>query len=270
MTRVTWDDVGSRHYTTGLDRGMLYDTTGPGETWDGLISVDQSTSTKIESIYYDGSKLNDIAILGEYEGSITAYRYPDSFEAYQGVTEEFREGTFVTGQNLRTFNLSYRSHHGDDVTGLSYYRIHIVYNVTAIPQDVTHNTISDDIDAIEFKWDITAVPERISGIRPSAHIILDSKTMNPLLLSDVEDILYGYDAAEATMPSMRALLSLLETWDRLIIVDNDDGTWTAIINREEDYTDLGGEEFEINADNVVYLDAATYTVDSSDRITEDV
>ena len=270
MARITWNDIGSREFSTGIDRGVFYDNEKRGYAWDGLISVSQSNTTKIESIYYDGSKLKDIAILGEYKGSITAYQYPEEFEKCQGITEDIRPGTFITGQNMQTFNLTYRTHYGDDVDGLAYYRIHVVYNLTAVPKDIEFNTISNDIDAIEFNWDTSAVPERLTGIRPSAHIILDSRKIDQGLLSDVEDILYGYDGSDPTCPSMRALLAMLNAWDRLLILDNGDGTWRAIINNEDDYKDLGGDEFEIYAQNVVYLDENTYEVSSSDRFTEDI
>lgn len=270
MARITWNDIGSREFSTGIDRGVFYDNEKRGYAWDGLISVSQSNTTKIESIYYDGSKLKDIAVMGEYKGSITAYQYPEEFEKCQGITEDIRTGVFVTNQSVETFGLTYRTLYGNDVEGLAHYRIHVVYNLTAIPKDIEYNTISDDLDAIEFAWNTTAVPERVAGLRPTAHIILDSQKINPGLLSDVEDILYGYEDAEPTLPSMLALLALLNTWDRLLILDNGDGTWRAIITNEDDYKDLGNNEFEIYAENVVYLDEYTYEVSSSDRFTEDI
>ena len=270
MARITWNDIGSREFSTGIDRGVFYDNEKRGYAWDGLISVSENNNTKIESIYYDGSKLKDLAILGEYEGSITAYQYPEEFEKCQGVMEDTRPGVLLTNQNMETFNLTYRTHYGNDVDGLSRYRVHIVYNLTAVPKDVEFNTISDEMEAIEFNWDITAVPERLSGIRPTAHIILDSGRILPGLLADIEDILYGYGDNDPTCPSLEALLGMLDTWARLIIIDNEDGTWRAIINNEDDYTDLGNDEFMIDTENVVYLDEHTYEVSSSDRFTEDI
>lgn len=269
MTNVSWSNLSNRTYETGIDRGMFYDGQGPGVAWDGLISVTERATTTLESVYYDGSKLNDIAVLGDYEGTITAYQYPEGFEAVQGVTED-NDGVLITGQSFKTFCFSYRTQSGTAVDGLNSYRIHLVYNAIALPTDVVHNTISDDTDAIEFTWDVSAVPERLTGSRPTAHIMLDSSKIDPYLLSDIEDILYGHPDGDPTCPPIRVLLALIEAWGRLIIIDNDDGTWTAVINRDGDYTDLGSEEFSIEAQNVVTIDADTYQVSSDDKITEDI
>lgn len=269
MARVKWGEPGSRKYYTGLDQGMIYRTDGPGVAWDGLISVENEQESDIEEIYYEGIKLNNIPFHGEHKGEITAYRYPDLFEAFQGY-EEVRQGALIDGQRQDRFHLSYREQYGDDINGLVFYRIHVLYNLLAVPKSIEHNTISDDVDLIEFEWDFTAIPERLPGHRPSSHLIFDSGQMDPFLLADVEDILYGFEDQNPTCPSMKAMLSLIDTWDRLIITDNGDGTWTATSLNDTDITMLSATEFEINADNVVYLDADTYEISSSDRIEDDI
>jgi len=270
VTAISWHQSGDKVYEAGLDRGVLYVEGIDGVAWNGLVSVEEINNNESEPVYWDGVKINDLVTLGDFSGRISAYTYPEEFELCEGMVRDQR-GVYLTDQPITRFGLSYRTLVGEGNADLTTgYKIHCLYNLTAKPSTITRSTLSLDGVPLNFQWDITAIPEYLEGHRPSAHLIIDSREIDQYLLADIEDILYGDDARNASLPSMRALTSLIRKWDRLIIQDNGDGTWTAIAATEGLIVQVTDTEYMIEADNIVYLDADTYTISSSDKNEEDV
>jgi hypothetical protein len=264
MAVITWDDVGERQYEAGLDRGVLYFPEGGGVAWSGLTSLEESVSTKVESAYFDGLKYNDIVTIGDFAAKLRAITYPDEFLRFEGTLED-QTGVLVTGQPLQVFALSYRTRIGNDLTPNAGYKIHVLYNLTAVPSEVEHRSLSLETEPIEFEWDITAVPEEIETFRPTAHIILDSRRLDPYLMGDIEEFLYGNEDHGPRLPSLKGLTSYIRNWNRLIIIDNHDGTWTAVSNAPDIITMIDETTFEIESDSAVYLDADSYTLSSTEK-----
>jgi hypothetical protein len=271
MEPMEWNSAGSRFYEAGLDRGVLYvDDSEYGVPWYGLISVDERINTSVTEVFYDGTKINDIVVLGNFSGRIRAITYPDDFFACEGVVLD-QQGMFLTEQQPKRFGLCYRTLIGEGSNDLKEgYKLHILYNLTAVPSTKVRRTLGLEVDPIEFEWEITSIPEQVAGFRPTAHVIIDSRYMDPWLLQDLEAILYGSEERFPTLPDLKSLTSFIKKWDRLIIVDNADGTWTAISARPDIITMVSDTEFEITADSAVYLDATTYEISSSDKNEEDI
>lgn len=270
MTALQWHADGSRIYEAGLDRGVLYVHGKDGVPWNGLASVDEQNNNSVNPIFFDSTKINDIVTLGVFSGVIRAYTYPDEFLECEGILED-QLGIFLTEQPIKRFNLCYRTLLGEGHSDVNEgYKIHVLYNLTAIPTQKTRKTLSLEVEPTEFEWSITSIPEDISGYRPTSHLIIDSRKIDPWLLIDLEEILYGNAERNPTLPSLRALTTFIRKWDRLIIVDNGDGTWTAISKDDDVITMVSETEFEIEAENVVYLDADTYEISSSDKNEEDI
>ncbi len=269
MTNIIWDQLEDRRYEAGLDRGVLYFPDGGGVAWNGLTSVDESSEVSLEPVYFDGIKFNDIVISGDYSATLRAFTYPDEFLKYEGVLEEQR-GLYITDQPQSLFHLSYRTRIGTNLD--DGYKLHLLWNLTAVPESKTYETLSMDSDPIEFEWSLTSVPEPIDGYRPTAHVILDSRRIDPWMLADIEVILYGDPAnvlSVPIMPSLKGFISFVRKWNRLIITDNGDGTWTAA--GEENVVEmLNLTTFQITSPTAVYLNATTYTVTSSDKNEEDI
>ena len=97
-----------------------------------------------------------------------------------------------------------------------------------------------------------------------------SRKIDPLLLIDLEEILYGNAETEPRLPSLKGLTTFIRKWDRLIITDNGDGTWTATTNAEAIISMLDADTFQIVSDTATYLDADTYTIESSEKNEEDI
>lgn len=260
MATLAWDKVGSRVYETGLDRGVLYLPDGSAIPWNGLTSIIESFDKEVSPVYYDGMKINDLIVLGDFAATMKAVTYPEEFVELESLATS-RRGIFFDDQPPQMFGLCYRTKIGNDLEGdEAGYKIHLIYNVIAVPNEKTYATTSVDPSLVEFEWNISAVPEEVPGFRPTAHIVIDSRSVDPWLLEDLEQMLYGSSHADAALIPMPDLVNYINTWYRLKIIDNGDGTWTAISQRDSQIV-IGFEDmvtiFEANA---VYLDEDTYEI----------
>lgn len=209
MTALEWDKVGDRRYETGIDRGVLYFREGGVVPWNGLVSINESKARDVRSYYLDGVKYLDRHIPGSYAAKLSAFTYPDELEALLG-TPQYAPGVFLHDQSAKPFHLSYRTLTGNDVDGTDHgYKLHIVYNVLAVPSDTVSETISDAPNLKPFEWTLTGTPATMFGIRPTSHISLDSRLIDGALLETIEVLLYGSDAVDATLPEFVDLLAMI-------------------------------------------------------------
>lgn len=260
MPKLTWDKSGSRVYETGIDRGVLYLDGNVVVPWNGLTSITENYNTKTTPIYFDGREITTFANTGVFTGTISAITYPDQFQEYEG-SANLNSAVSISSQRPRTFNLSYRTQIGNDLDGISSgYKIHILYNVTAIPSDRTYSSMTNDTEIVEFEWDITAVPEEVEGFMPTAHITIDSRKLAPELLSLIETMLYGGETANPSLLPFSEFIALVSSWYLVEIVDNNDGTWTATSLFDGYIFELADNKFRIDNVNAVYLNATTYQV----------
>lgn len=211
MTALVWDAVGERRFETGVDRGVLYLPDGTVVPWNGLISVAETLSREVKPYYIDGIKFLDHHVPGSYAAKLQAFTYPDELDALIG-TLEFAPGVFVHDQGQpKLFNLSYRTGVGNDLVGLDHgYKVHVLYNVLAVPSDVAMSTLADQVAPQAFEWSLFGTPSQMFGIRPTSHISLESRTIDAALLSSIEDLLYGSEDADPALPGLVDLLGLVE------------------------------------------------------------
>lgn len=92
MTAVKWDEAGSRVFENGLDRGVLYLPSGDVVPWNGLTNIIEKFNKQINSVYFDGAKINDLVALGDFSATLKAVTYPDEFLDLEGV-ENVRQGS---------------------------------------------------------------------------------------------------------------------------------------------------------------------------------
>jgi hypothetical protein len=219
MTRVVWDDLGDKYFEAGIDRGMLYLDFLPGMVWNGLVRITESPSGgQAREFYIDGQKYLNLASLEEYTATIEALSAPPQFAAATGKTE-LSPGLFVSGQNRQQFAFSYRTLVGNDVDGTDAgYKIHIVYNAQAKTADYVYQTSSDKVDPSTRSWAVTAVPEAFLGIKPTAHYIIDTRTVDPDTVEHLENVLYGTDTTDPRLPSVRELMAILSAAELDIVM----------------------------------------------------
>lgn len=213
MTRLTWTQVGERYFETGIDRGVLFVDGNPGVPWVGLVNFNQKQSGGESSPkYLDGIKISNRSSPEEFEGTVEAYTYPVEFERCDG-TYRAENGLRVTQQRRKPFNMVYRSKVGNDVAGLDKgYKLHIMYNLTAEPSDRGYHSLVEQAEPLTFSWNITSRAVPVEGFRPSAHFIVDSRDIPAELLTQLEDLLYGTEETDPSIPTPGELLFMFDSY----------------------------------------------------------
>ena len=212
MSRLTWDAHGERYFENGVDQGVLYVGATPGVAWAGLISVAEAPSGgEPRAFYQDGVKYLQISSKEEYEATISAFSSPKEFGVCDGVAS-IQNGLFATNQPRKSFGFTYRTRVGNDVEGTEHgYKIHLVYNAMAAPTSRNNATLGAEVSPDVLAWKVSTVPPSLTGKKPTAHFVIDSRYTAEPLLSEIEDILYGSDAFAARMPSVSELIALFES-----------------------------------------------------------
>lgn len=263
MTRLAWDQAGDRVYENGVSQGVFYGADSKGIPWNGLSSVEENNNTSLDPLYFDGFKYADVVTVGDFEGKLKAYTYPDEFLAYEGVGS-WRDGFYLADQPNARFGLSYRTEINSDKGQSIGYKIHLLYNLLAIPSSKVYETLSLDSEPTDFEWDISAIPEEVDKFRPTAHVIIDSRKIDPVLLSDVENIIYGTEDADALLPDLNGLVAFVQKWGRFIVTDLGDGSYTISSPIEGVITMVDEDTFEVDSEQIVMLDSVTFEASSSD------
>lgn len=260
MAKLAWDQAGQKTYQAGLDRGVLY---LPESTvvWNGLTGVDEKFDIEMKTYYQDGIKYLDHQVMGNYSATLKALTYPDEFEGCIGLDTR-GSGLVFHDQRPKSFGLSYRTGLGDDLEGLEHgYIIHILYNLRAVPSGISYATISDQVAPVEFSWDITGTPEASVGHRPTAHVSIKSTDLDFGMIQSIEDILYGTDIDTPYLPSLAELIDTID--NPVSIVDNGDGTWTAIGSANA-VSLLSPTVFQVKGIPVNRIDEDTYQIETTD------
>lgn len=268
MTVLEWDRVGERYYQTGVDRGVLYLKDGRVVPWNGLTGLEDGTNVELKSYYLDGVKILDHVTPGDYQGKLSAFTYPDEFEEVLG-NPDVGSGLRVYEQPPKRFNLSYRTKVGNDIDPDYGYKVHLLYNLKAVPDAQKFDTVGQQLSAPEFSWSLTGEPPiyAIDGVKPAVHVSVDSNGPRPDLLETLEDILYGTPTADPRFPTMLEVRILFGEVGGLFIIDNGDGTWTAIDSSDDFISMLDSETFQIEHAIAEFTDPplnTTYTVSDTE------
>jgi hypothetical protein len=218
MAALTWDQAGERLYETGVDRGVLYlpdPTTGvydTGVAWNGLTTVTESPSgAESNPQFADNIKYLNLLSAEEFGGTIEAFTYPDEFAECDGTATP-SPGLAVGQQSRKIFGLCYRTKVGNDVEGVDHgYKLHLIYGAQAAPSEKAYATINDSPEAITFSWDITTNPVQVTGLKPTALIVVDSTKVDAAALTSLETELYGGASAEAKLPTPDEVIAMFDT-----------------------------------------------------------
>lgn len=258
--RIVWNLVQDRQIETGVDRGVLYLKNGVTVPWNGLTGVDEEGGEGAAEYFIDGRPFLYLPKPKEFKANIRAFMYPDEFSLALGEVE-ITDGMYLDSQIGDSFDLSYRTKIYNSL-GEYGYKIHLIYNATVVPSARSYGTIGEQINPVEFSWDIQAVPIRVDGYRPTAHITIDTRHMDATRLNQLENLLYGTPDDAAAMPEAQAIFDLLTFGDAIVITDNGDGTWTAEGSYKNIYM-IGDEIFQIDNVDAVDHGDGTFTVSST-------
>lgn len=215
MSKLVWDQVGERTYETGVDHGVLFPMTAEGTydtgvAWSGLTAVTESPSgAEPTAMYADNIKYLNLYSAEDFGATIEALSYPQEFAPCNGESELVK-GVTIGQQTRRGFGFSYRTMIGNDAVGTEYgYKIHLIYGAMAAPSEKANNTINENPEAGSMSWEVSTTPVNVTGAKPTAHLIIDSRTVDRAKLSAFEDIIYGTEEEEARLPLPDEVKTLL-------------------------------------------------------------
>lgn len=216
MSRLTWDQSGTRTYQTGTKKGVLYPqatngTYPAGYAWPGLTGVNESPSgAEATAIYADDIKYLSLMSAEDFAATITCYDTPEEFDACDG-TAEIADGVAIGQQSRQSFGFCYRTAIGNDIKGSKYgYKLHVIYGALAKPSSVDYKSINESPEAIELSYEVSTTPVSVSGMDPTATVVIDSTKADPAKLKKLEDILYGTEDTEARLPLPDEIASIMK------------------------------------------------------------
>lgn len=216
MSKIVWDEIGKRYFETGVEKGVLFpfanNAYGAGVPWNGLINVTEKPSgAEPEALYADNIKYLNLISNEDFGASIEAYTYPKEFRACDG-SAQLAKGVSVGQQSRSMFGFSYVTKLGNDTEGSDYgYKIHLVYGAKASPSEKARNTVNETPEAMTFSWEVSTTPVNVPGMKPSAHIEIDSTECAPEELAALEAILYGSESEEPRLPLPEELVEIFTT-----------------------------------------------------------
>lgn len=220
MTKLTWDDPGTRKFENGVDKGVLYLSSGggvydSGYAWNGLTTVTESPDGAAATPKYADNMLYlNLYSVETFKGTIEALTYPDQFAECDGTLAP-TPGVAVGQQHRRPFALCYRTRIGNDQNPDLGYKLHLVYGAMASPSAKAYATVNDSPDALAFSWDFSTTPvgitTQINGVtpRPSAFLTIDSTKVNAANLATLEDALYGTSGSSPRLPLPDEVIAIM-------------------------------------------------------------
>ena len=267
MSRIIWDNIGERLYETGTKKGVLYPQQGAnypkGVAWNGLTAVTESPEgAEATAIYADDIKYLNLRSVEDFKATIEAYTYPEEFAECDGSAWVV-QGVKIGQQPRKPFGFSFVSTIGNDTEFEDHgYVIHLVWGASASPSEKSFQTINDSPEAITFSWEIDTIPVEIGEIdgkmyKPSAHMEIDSRLVDPAKLKDLEDVLYGTANTDAHLPLPAQIIAMLgggATVYTYTVVSNPSGSPVAL-----DYYVRSGNDFVKSTDTAVVEGTVYYT-----------
>lgn len=215
MAKLLWDQAGEKTFETGVQQGVLYvqgagGTYPEGVAWNGLISVSESPEGgEPEPIYANNKKYLELMSAEELGLTVEAYTYPKEFEQCDGLSE-VADGVMLGQQSRKPFGLAYKTLIGNDAEDTSHgYKLHLVYGGLASPSEKSYETVNDTPEAITFSWDVSTTPIEIEGHKPSAKLTIDSRTADSTKLADLEDMLFGTEMDDASLPLPAEVITMM-------------------------------------------------------------
>ena len=195
---ISWDAPTESFFENGIDRGVLFPQVAGayemGYPWNGLTNVTESPEgAEPTDLWANNNKYATMISAESYKGSITAYTYPDEFEACDGSASP-EAGLKVFQQARQPFGVAYRTLIHSSGDGEMGYKLHLVYGCLVTPSEKSWATVNDSPEAVEFSWDFSTTPVAVTGYKPTSTMVIDSRTTDPAKLAWLEEQLYGVDS----------------------------------------------------------------------------
>lgn len=230
---LKWDVQGEKFFETGVDKTVLFPSSGTsyaaGVAWSGMASIQENPEgADPNDVYADNVKYLTIIGTENLKGTIEAYYYPDEFAECNGEKSAMSNGIVFGQQNRKSFALCYRTRLGNDTQLVDYgYKLHFLYGLTISPSDREYSTINDNPEANTMSWEFSSVPNSdlptIDGVelKATASVTVDATrfqndTTKKGYLAALEAYVYGtkgttsQDDVPAAMPTPRQIYNFLD------------------------------------------------------------
>lgn len=218
--------------SVGISHGAVYASDGRVYVWSGITAIADTSVQEGAKQYLDGQVQTISKPEGEYSATIKAYTYPEVLDGkplFAGLT--YRTGT----------------------------ALHLVYNPLVLSTGAqSWDTDSDSPSLVDFEFSVST---RVSPGSSVSHVVVYLERANPSAVAELESFLYGTDSEEPRWPSIAWVVESFEARTILRIVDNGDGTWTAI-GPPEAIKMVSPTEFEISWPSAKPIDSGAYTISS--------
>ncbi len=203
MAELTWGSDDPKRYVYGVDRGVLHgQESGLIVPWNGLTNISESEDGLSETVsVFDGNEYVALTHRSFYEAEVSAFSFPDSMKSVNGEVDAL-PGFILTGQTREVVDFSYRTFENEID-----YKIHFVWNAIFSLKAKPRDTISEDLEALEFKWKVVATPPTAMTWDRTAHMVVDSATTDPVVLTTVENSLYGTSVSSPGFPTQLNLVA---------------------------------------------------------------
>lgn len=215
MSKIVWDATGEKKFEAGVSKGVFYPFNEGkyegGVPWNGLTAVNENpTGAEVTDLWADDIKYGSLRSAENYAGSIEAYTYPDEFEECDGYVE-VAPGVVIGQQARKAFGMSYVTQIGSDTVavGTTAYKIHLVYGATVSPSERSHQTINESPETETMSWEYICDPVNVTGHKPTASMTINSTKLSADKLKALEDMLYGSEQSEPTLPLPDAVIALV-------------------------------------------------------------
>lgn len=231
MAKLIWDAVGEHYYGIGVSKGVLFPmnangTYANGVAWNGLTAVNENPSgAEPNPQYADNIKYLNLISVEEYAYTIEAFGCPKEFLECDG-TAEAATGVYLGQQPRKAFGFAFESKKGNDILGSDYGKeIHLIYNSLASPTEKQHATENDSPEAPTWSWEATSTAVGVTNAngvtltnaktnkpyKPVSCITIDSTLVDAAKLTALEDLLYGTENGEPTLPSPGEVIAMFAT-----------------------------------------------------------
>lgn len=227
---------------SGVSRGVIYPSNGPGVGWNGLVGVVERPDGIInQSYFFDGIQTHRSRTTTEFAAQVRSFTIPDDFNSRKRVGL-----TYTTGR---------------ETANSSGYDIHILYDVLINHEGVTHQSTGDTQHPVIFQFDLFGLNIDLPNGLRGCHFVISSVGGNPDVIFALENILYGTPGEQPRLPTFVELEDIFQQHAVLVIIDHGDGTWSAI-GPDHIVKTIDVDLFEIDWPSAIYLDDETYKVSS--------
>jgi hypothetical protein len=209
MAALEWDATGKKEYSLGIHKVALFVSDpstesgyAAGVAWNGVSAVNEAPSgAEATDIYANDAKYGSFRSAEQFGFTIEAYTSPEEFDVCDGAAR-IGNGVVVRQQTRRPFGLAYMNTIGNDTEGMDYSEVlHLVYNATASPSSVNHQTVNESPDVSPLSWECNTTSVNVPGFKPTSHFEFTKDEMDPTLWNGLLAKVYGSANSDPELPT---------------------------------------------------------------------